>query len=98
MHRKFKIIEANAGSWHTTFSIKDLDHDNNENLMSPEAFFHHIGEMCGKHLDGIRGLEFEIILPGEEQDKKFDPLLLCGKTIGGVSHDSASKKIERSKI
>lgn len=80
--RKFKMTKAEVGNWNTDFSISDLEHKNNENSMSPQAFFHHIGELCGKNLGDIKGLEFEIILPGDEERKiDNDPLDLCGKTI-----------------
>lgn len=39
MERKFKITEVTVHAFSTRFSIKDLDHKNKENLMSPEAFF-----------------------------------------------------------
>lgn len=83
MKRKFVVTRAEAGSWSTSFSIKDLGHNNPDNSMGPEAFFHHIGGLVGRSLEGIQGLEFEVVLKGRAQKKNFDPLSLCGKTIGG---------------
>jgi hypothetical protein len=82
--RKFKIVGVAVSSWHTEFSIKDYEHENNENKMSPEAFFHHIGGLCGKELEEINGLEFEVVLPVKKVKKREDDSLdLCGKIIGG---------------
>lgn len=84
MKRKFKITKVEVGSWHTEFSITDLEHDNKENSMSPEAFFHHIGGLCGKDLEKIKGLEFEVVLPIDKaQKQKNDSLDLCGKVLTG---------------
>ena len=80
--RKFKITQVEVGSWSTSFSITDMDHANSVNSMSPEAFFHHIGGLCGLSLGALRGFEFTVTLPGRIKSKKDDPLTLCGKTIG----------------
>ena len=79
--RKFKITKVEVYNCSTSFDIIDLNHKNKKNLMSPQAFIHHIGALCGKKLEEIEGLEFEIILLEKKQKKIFDPLSLCGKTI-----------------
>ena len=82
MQRCFKITKAEVMNWHTVFSIKDVDHENKENSMSPEAFFHHIGQMCGRQLGNIQGLEFTVILPVDKvAANEFDPLMAVGTTI-----------------
>lgn len=82
MKRTFEIIKVESGSWSTDFSIKDMDHKNSDNSMSPEAFFHHIGGLCNKGLEEIQGLRFDIILPDSMETRGFDPLELCGQTTG----------------
>lgn len=81
MERKFKVIRAEVGGWSTSFLIRDLTHKNQKNSMSPEAFFHHLGGLCGKNLQEIEGLEFDVVLSSNEKLKEFDPLDLCGETI-----------------
>jgi hypothetical protein len=83
MERKFKITKVTVHAFSTGFSIKDLDHKNKENSMSPEAFFHHIGGLAGRSLDKIEGLEFSIKIKGRAYTRKNDPLNMCGKRIGG---------------
>jgi len=92
MKRRFRITKAEVGSWHTDFSITDLDHENSKNLMSPAALIHHLGGLAGKSLGSIKGFEFTVELPGVKEVKGFDPLSLCGKTIKG---NSSCKKIEK---
>ena len=80
--RKFKIENVEIASWHTDFSVKDLDHSNKENEMSPECFFHHLMELCGKSLDEMEGFEFEVILPIDSlKDDKETSVNMCGQVI-----------------
>lgn len=80
MKRRFKITKAEVGGWHTDFSMKDLDHENPENSMGAEAFFHHLGYLAGLELDNIKGLEFTVEFQSGKTTK-LDSLVLCGKTI-----------------
>lgn len=82
--RKFKVSRAEVGSWSTSFSIKDMDHSNSDNSMSPEAFIHHLGGLCGRQLGAIQGMEFEVIFSCEIKEKSDDPLNLCGKTLSAT--------------
>ncbi len=83
MKRRFKITRAEVGNWSTGFSIQDLDHTNPDNSMSPDALVHHLGNLAGLALEKIEGLEFTIELKAPDiKPDRFDPLDLCGKTIG----------------
>lgn len=90
MNRKFKVIKVEVGDWWTGFTIKDLNHENTKNSMSPEGLIHHIGGLFGRKLSDIEGLEFEVIVPNEVASKtKLDPLALCGQIItSGVLNKS----------
>lgn len=80
--RKFKIKDVEVHSFCTSFSISDLGHTNKQNAMSPEAFIHCIGALFGKHLEELKGLEFEILIPeGAREDGSLD---LCGKKLTGI--------------
>ena len=87
MKRRFKITKAEIGSWHTDFSMRDLDHENPDNSMGAAAFFHHLGYLAGLELDSIKGLEFTVELQSGKTTK-LDPLVLCGKTIKAKSNQS----------
>lgn len=77
--RKFKIVEVEVHSYSTDYTISDLGHSNVKNTMSPESFIHCIGAMFGKHLGDLKGLEFEVLVPGGALEDKS--LELCGKTL-----------------
>ena len=65
MKKKFKITKAEVGSWSTNFSIVDVD--NPMQLMSPEAFIHYIGMLCGRHVGQMEGLTFSVVLPKKKE-------------------------------
>lgn len=79
--RKFKIIDVVVHNWSTDFTIKDLEHTNKQNEMSPEAFIHCIGNLFGKNLEEMEGLEFEILIP--DNAKEDTSLNLCGVKLNG---------------
>ena len=74
----FQVSGIEVHSWSTYFTIKSLSHENESNAMSPEAFFHHLGHLCGKELDEIEGLKFSVIIESDvkNMDKDSDPLYL----------------------
>ena len=78
--RRFKIIGVEVHNFSTDFIISDLGHSNKKNAMSPEAFIHCIGTLFGKHLEEIKDLEFEIIVPGGAEDETLN---LCGEKLNG---------------
>ena len=61
---RFKITDAEVHNWSTNFTITELNDDGADSGFngSPEALIHTIGEAVNRELEGIEGLEFDIII------------------------------------
>jgi hypothetical protein len=62
MVRRFRVDDAIVYGFSTDFTIADV---NSNGKYAPQALIHTIGEMAGKSLGEIKGLEFTVTVEKE---------------------------------